>query len=184
MSRFANMDGRLKRPSAADCDPSKGTPPNSVPDDDEDNDDETEAGSGRKDKEKDMTEAELNQAKTDARADGVKAERDRFTAVLASEHYQGREAVAHKMLGKDMSADDIIDVLATTPAANAEPETEVEKPDAEAAARAEMKDAIKATGNSGIDTNGSGDGGKPEQTATQRILNAQRAFGGGKPISA
>ncbi len=155
MSRFANMGDRLARPSAADCDPPKGTPPKSVPDD-EDNDEETEAGSGRKDKEKDMTEAELNQVKADARAEGVKAERDRFTAVLASEHYQGRDAVAHKMLGKDMSAEDIIDVLATAPVATATLEADAEKPDAEAAARAEMKAAIKATGNSGIDTNGSG----------------------------
>lgn len=151
MSRFANMDGRLKRPSAADCDPSKGTPPKSVPDDGEDNDEETEAGDGRKDKEKPMTEAELNQAKADARAEGVKAERDRFTAVLAHENYQGREAVAHKLLGKDMSAEDIIDVLATAPAAAAEaPAAETGTPDPDEAAREEMKAVLAKSKNSNI----------------------------------
>jgi hypothetical protein len=164
MSRFAKMDDRLKRPSAADCDPSKGTPPKSVPGDDEDTDDEeTEAGNGRKDKEKDMTEAEIETMKAEARAEGVKAERARFDAVLASEHYTGREATAHKLLGKDMSADDIIDVLATAPVAAA---AEAEAPDAEAVQRDEMKKALAETGNSKIDPNGGGKSNN-EQTSAQ-----------------
>jgi hypothetical protein len=121
MSRFANLSERL----SADL-PKNPTRP------DEDEEDDTTT-SEKKDKEKKDMTTEIEQAKAEASAAGFKEANDRMNAVFASEHYEGREATAKVLLGKNMSAADIIDVLATTPKA--------EKPDADtdAAARAEVK---------------------------------------------
>ena len=91
-----------------------------------------------------------------AHADGVKAANERMNAVFASKEYAGREAHAVKLLGKNMSADDIIDVLADMPKATpvaADPA--VVTAAAEEAARREMADTIHSTGNSNIDAGSS-----------------------------
>lgn len=83
-------------------------------------------------------------------------ERARYTAVMSSEHYQGREALAAKMLANDkLSADDIIGMLAAAaPGAAGN--------DADAAAGASMLAAMKAFGNP--DTTHAGSG-KPKAEA-------------------
>jgi hypothetical protein len=51
-------------------------------------------------------------------AAGFKEASDRMAIVFASEHYAGREAYAHKMLGKaGLSGSDIVDLLAASPKA-------------------------------------------------------------------
>jgi hypothetical protein len=113
------------------------------------------AKSKRKDDE--MAEAEQNAAvetaKKEGHAAGFKAANERMAAVMASEHYAGREAAAAKMLSKEgMSADDIIDVLAASPKAETTATTpEANKEAAEEAARKEMKDAIQSGKNSDVD---------------------------------
>lgn len=84
-----------------------------------------------------------------ARAD----ERQRFTTVMASDHYIGREGLAATLLASDkMTADEIVTALAAAPKAAAEPAESAGDP--EAAARAEMQAAIAATGNSSVDAGG------------------------------
>ncbi|MGV1352813.1 S49 family peptidase [Klebsiella pneumoniae] len=70
-----------------------------------------------------VTQAEHDRAVNAAHADGTKAgataERERFKAVFASEHYRGREAAAQQMLATtDMTAEQITGVLATLPSAS------------------------------------------------------------------
>lgn len=87
----------------------------------------------------------------------AKAATERAVAVLSNGHAQGRMDVATGLLANDkLSADEIITVLAAMAPA--------EKPDPEAAARAEMQAALEANGNSEIEAN---DGGvsKPEAKA-------------------
>lgn len=67
-----------------------------------------------------ISQADHDRAVTAARTDGQKlgatAERDRFKAVSASEHFAGREKAAHHMLlTTDMSAEAITGVLANLP---------------------------------------------------------------------
>ncbi len=136
MSRFAGLSQALKpqgRNSPA---------PEELPDED----DGMEPESQDDEEEKTMT-TETPVEQTEAYQAGYAAANARFTAVLASEHYAGREATAQKLLGKAMSADDIIDVLASTPAA-AVSATSAEA--AEVAARDEMRGAIGANVNSGV----------------------------------
>lgn len=87
-----------------------------------------------------------------AHADGVKAANDRMNKVFASNEYVGREAQAAKLLGKNMTAEDIIDVLADMPKVvpTAVDETAI-KAAAEEAARNEMAATIAKTGNSNVD---------------------------------
>lgn len=120
-------------------------------------DDGTSPPAKSKRKDTDMAEAEQNAAvetaKKEGQAAGFKAANDRMNAVMASEHYAGREATANKLLSKEgMSAEDIIDVLATTPKAEATALTpDAAKEAAEAAGRKEMQDAIKSGTNSDVD---------------------------------
>lgn len=67
-----------------------------------------------------LSVADKNATQAEARAEGMKAgaaaERERFKAVMASEHYVGREAAAHHMLfTADMAAETIVGVLAGLP---------------------------------------------------------------------
>lgn len=85
----------------------------------------------------------------------------RFTAVIGSEHYAGREKLAATLLASDLTADAIVGALGDAP--KAAPETaalteEQKKEAAEAAAREEMKAALGQGKNSGIDANGGGKG--------------------------
>lgn len=99
-----------------------------------------------------------------------KAERDRFTAVMGSEHYAGREKLAATLLKSDMSAADIVAALGDAP--KAEPSApnalseEQQLGAAEAAGREEMLKAIAETGNSHIDANGGGKGNDKKADAS------------------
>lgn len=132
-------------------------PAPAVPDDDED--EETTTTSTKK-KEASMadettTEAALEQARTEAATAATKAANARFSAVLASEHYAGRETLAQTLLGNDkMSAEEITAALAVAPKGG----TEASTTDADAAAREEMRNAISETGNSEADASGGGKG--------------------------
>jgi hypothetical protein len=153
MSRFAGLPTALKaraqEPTNPDC-----------PEDDED-----EAGSGQKSKKKDnpdMSEqndaAAISAARDEGHAAGFKAATDRFQAVISSEHYAGREALAGKLLGKNaMSADDIVEALAEAPKVEAKTLTEEEqRAAAEEAGRKEMREQIqKGADNSSLDPNAS-----------------------------
>lgn len=86
----------------------------------------------------------------------------RITAVMASEHYAGREGLALNLLGAGMAVDEIVGALAVTPLASAAPD-----PDRmESVMCAEMRAMIAETPNSKVDAIGGG-GGKPsgEQSA-------------------
>ena len=109
-------------------------------------------------------------AMNEAVAQAVAAERTRTNAVLASEHYAGREALATNLLATDLSAEQITAALASAtkvePAAITTP-----APDADEAARAEMRAAITDNANSGIEA-GSGGGVTDQQTAEAGMKSA------------
>jgi signal peptide peptidase SppA len=59
-----------------------------------------------------FTQADLDKAKTDGVTEGRSTERDRFSAVLASDHFTGRESLAKKMLTNPaLSATEINEML-------------------------------------------------------------------------
>jgi hypothetical protein len=130
MSRFTGLPDALK--AAADKPKDEENPVIT-----DENDDGTEPKSKKKDKDM-STETPVEQ--TAEYQAGFKAANDRLNAVTASEHYAGREPSAHAMLGKSMSASDIIDILATQP--KIEPATIIIDP---AAATAAAEEAGKAT---------------------------------------
>lgn len=112
------------------------------------------------------TKAAIEAARTEGRDTGLKSANERMNAVFASEHYAGREAAAAKMLGKpNLSAEDIVDLLADMP--KAEPQAaaglteEQQRAAAEEAGRKEMKAALEEGQNSQVDA-GTG-GGKPDK---------------------
>ena len=154
MSRFANLSERL----SADL-PKNPTRP------DEDEEDDTTT-SEKKDKEKKDMTTEIEQAKAEGHAAGFKEANDRMNKVFASEHYEGREKTAQTLLGKNMGADDIIDVLASTPKIEPSALLNSVESDPEATALAEMKDALAQTGNSSVEASG-GASKKKEETSAQ-----------------
>jgi hypothetical protein len=126
--------------------------------DDEDTEDEEEI----------MTEQEIEKMKADARAEGVSASHARYNAVLASEHFAGREAMATKLLAKDgLSADDIIDVLSGAPATAAAAPAALDKnsPDFKAAVDAQARDAMAKLLPTAADNADLRDGGEPDTSA-------------------
>ena len=63
-----------------------------------------------------FTQADLDAAKAEGVTEGRQMERDRYAAVMSSEHYAGREGLASKMLAKEsLSAEDINEMLADAP---------------------------------------------------------------------
>ena len=65
---------------------------------------------------KTFTQADLDAAKAEGVTEGRQMERDRYAAVMGSEHYAGREGLAGKMLAKDsLSAEEINEMLADAP---------------------------------------------------------------------
>lgn len=111
--------------------------------------DETEDAKGKK-KDDYMTEDEHNAAVAEATAKAKADERARFGAVMASEHYEGREKLAATLLANDkLSADEIIGALEAASPAVAE-ETEA---DTEAAAREEMQAALNSSSSATIEAN-------------------------------
>lgn len=118
------------------------------PEDEEIEEPDASTSNGKDKKMTDTNTAAVETAKKEGHDSGFKAANDRMNAVFASEHYAGREALAAKMLGKPgLSAEDIIDVLASTPkAASSELSAEEQRTAAEEAARTEMQAAIKNGG--------------------------------------
>ncbi|QZP06804.1 hypothetical protein [Caenibius sp. WL] len=139
------------------------------PDDDDDLDDDELPET--KPKEAEMADnVEVNAAVEAARKEGhtagFKEANDRMNAVFASEHYAGREAAATKLLSKNMSAEDIVDVLADMPKAEANAAlSDEQRKAAEEAGRKEMKDAMSETQNSNIEANGGGGKTKTDSRA-------------------
>lgn len=114
-------------------------------------------GKGKK-KDEPMTEQTTDTAVAAARAEATTTANARFSTVLASEHYAGREALAKNLLASDLTADAIVAALAASnPAPVAAAAT-----DPDAAARAEMRSALDETSNSNVDANA---GGKPAAEA-------------------
>lgn len=140
MSRFAGLPEALRERNA------RAQVEDEMPDDDED-----EGCSGtparKKKDDPDMTDTPNTEALAAARSEGFKAATERFNAVLASEHYAGREELAKSMLSSDkLDAGEIIAFLAASPKAAAV-ETTV---DSEEIAREEMRAALAETANSDI----------------------------------
>ncbi|MAC56930.1 MAG: hypothetical protein CMH85_01330 [Novosphingobium sp.] len=145
-----------------------------LPDDDEDQ----QAGK-QKDKTK-MSDTNKDQeaAVAQAAADAKKEANERFSAVLASEHYTGRETLAKNLLATDLSADQIIAALADAPAKADAPATTSED-DLKKAKEDGQREGMKAAAgheNSGVDPNGGG--GENKLSASDRWGRVyDRAFG-------
>lgn len=126
--------------------------PETMPEDEGD----TEA-KGKKKKDTEMTEEEhkaaIAEAETKAKAAGFAEANERFAKVTASEHYAGRELLAHKLLGNaKLDADEIIDTLsASEKKVEFEASEEAKAAAAEEAGRKEMQAALGETTNSKID---------------------------------
>ena len=123
--------------------------------------DEPEPKSKRKDKK--MAEAEQNalveSARAEGRAEGRKEMQIRFGAVMASEHYAGREPAAAMLLTRESlasaSASDLNDLLAAMPKVEQAALSEEQQSDAaEAGGRKEMQAVLATTNNSKIVTGG------------------------------
>ena len=123
-------------------------------------------------------EVDATKIAADARAE----ERKRFATVQASEHYQGRESLAGKMLAEtNLSGDEIVSMLAAAPKAE---EPKKEEPKAEAPKKrdhfAERMAAEGTPGITGIEDQGGDDAemvdGRPK--ASVSILAAYQASGG------
>jgi len=129
------------------------TPPNN-----QDENGEEEAKSSKKKKDHKMTEESNASALAAATSAGAKATHERFAAVMASNHYAGREPLAMKLLGNDkLSADEIIDTLSVAEAkpAPVAADPALSQEAAEEAGRKEMQAALGATTNSNLDASGS-----------------------------
>lgn len=147
----------------------------SEPDDNPEDDDENRPDGDAKGKKKEdamsdvktHTQADVDKASADATAAATLAANERFNAVLASEHYAGREPLAQKLLGKaDLSADDIIDMLQAAEKKHAAEANDLSDEDrrkaAEEGGRQEMRDQLGKDKNSDADPN---DGKQPDSKA-------------------
>lgn len=122
--------------------------------------DETESNP---EEDQDMTEEEMNAIKATARKEGFDAATTRFSAVLGSQHFAGRETLAKTLLATDLSAEQIdVALAAAAPAATVAPVKEED----DAAARAAMTAAIAENKNSGIQAD---DAAKPDQAEAKAI---------------
>lgn len=117
------------------------------------------------------TNAAVDTAKKEGHTAGFKAANDRMNAVMASEHYAGREASAAKMLSKEaLGSDDIIDLLAVMP--KTEPTGQIDdqqRAAAEEGGRNEMLAALGKDKNSSIDADGGKGGGKDKAASSAAI---------------
>lgn len=123
---------------------------------------------------------ELETAKAEAHSAGFAAANARFAAVMASEHYAGRETLAQSLLANDkLSADEIITHLeAAQPAGDAGLSEEEQRQAAEEGGRQEMQNALDEGANSNIDANNGG--GMEPVSKVDSILAAQRKARGRK----
>lgn len=109
-----------------------------------------------------VSKAEHDAAVAKAATDAATATNARWSTVMASTEYPGRETLAHKLLGSDMAAEAIVDTLSAAP--KAVTQTAAADPAAlqaasEEAACKEMKAAIEAgAGNSTVDASSAGSG--------------------------
>ena len=103
--------------------------------DDEDEDEMEPEGDDNKPKPKKKDDEYM-----DDKASAAKAATDRSLAVMASEHFAGREKLAATLLGSSMSADEIITALAAAP----KPSVGANADDEDAKARADMRAKLAA----------------------------------------
>lgn len=150
------------RMAARAAQPDPETNPNE-PEPDEDEDDTSASSEQQKDKKPMDTNCNA-----DAVAQAVNAERQRTSAVLASEHYAGREKLAASLLETELSADQIVTALAASNAAPAKAEA-----DPESAARDEVRTVLGANANSGIEP---GAGTSPQDDAKASDASWDRAY--------
>lgn len=155
MSRFAGLPAALKATKAS----------SEAPEDIEYNEDEGDGSpppAKSKKKEPVMADetqtAALDAAKKEGHDAGFKAATDRFNAVMASEHYAGREASAAKLLTNgalfSASADDVCAILADMPKVEQTALTEQQQLEAaEEGGRKEMQAELAKGKNSNIDAN-------------------------------
>lgn len=106
----------------------------------------------------DMTDKPNDDAVASAIAEATKAANARFSAVLASDEYKGREALGQHLLAGDMSADDIISALKVAPRADAAALTEEQREAAEKGGRDEMQAVLEGVKPSGTSAD---EGDKP-----------------------
>ena len=147
-------------------------------------DDEDECAGKKKDKKQMSDNTDTEAAVAAARTEATKAANARFTTVLASEHYAGREQLAQTLLANDkLIAEEIISALTVAPKASAEPvgqqantlTAEQQSENAEAAARAEMQAAIADNRNSNVDANGGGSPGGDKKADASAVWARARA---------
>lgn len=163
-SRFAGLTklGRAaSRAAEDDIDGAEApdTPTPAEPDEDEEKDDVTDTTGG----------AQAQQQQPPAQASGgddpaktaQAAERQRTKAVLGSEHYKGREALAANLLDTEMSAEQITAALAAAPkgAAEANP----------------MLEQLGKSGNPDLGTGGSDDAPADPRAAADAVWDRARA---------
>lgn len=128
-----------------------------------------------KKKDKPMTDDEIKAmvatAKAEGAAEGEAKAHARTTAVLASEHCEGRKELAVSLLGTSLSAEEIVKQLSVAPK-SAAPSAVDPSAAAEAAARAEMASAIDKNKNSDIKV---GDGGDKDADPKEQTKAAATA---------
>jgi len=116
--------------------------------------------------------AAVTEATVAATAAATKAERERHATVLASEHYAGREALAHKLLAKDLDAETIADALSAAPKAAAPAAKADENP---------FTAAMNAEGGPGVGTDAAADADADADPV--KAIMADFAAAGGTPHS-
>lgn len=145
---LAQLSDEQKAGLAASLNPAAnaGDKPKKASDDEDEDDIETEDDGTKKPKSKKKDDEYM-----DDKASAAKAATDRSLAVMASEHFAGREKLAATLLGSSMSADEIVTALAAAPK-GATPSTDSESDD-DAKARADMRAKLAAEqpGNLGAD---------------------------------
>jgi len=128
-----------------------------------------------------ITQDAVDAARKEGRDEGYQQANARMTAVFASEHYAGRETYAAKLLGKQMAAEDIIDLLADYPVAKPEGGQQASREEqlqaAEEGGRKELRAQLDGDTNSGISMD---DATSTSLTKAQEILRDQAAFTGRK----
>ena len=181
MSLSRRLDAHRQAVTSAQAD----TPlPKTNPPRPKDEEDVLQPESIKKDEEINMTkeehEAAVAKATAEGIATGISQANDRNDAVMASEHYSGREPLAKTLLATGLSAAEITAALATAPKieATALNLAEVEEK-SEAAATAVMREAIASNVNSAINvSDGASATGASTDTGKIDLAADLRAFGG------
>lgn len=136
---LAQMTDDQRTALAASLNPAAnaGDMPKKASDDEDEDDMETEDDGTKKPKSKKKDDEYM-----DDKAAAAKAATDRSLAVMASDHFAGREKLAATLLASSMSADEIITALAAAPKG---PASGVDADDADdAKARADMRAKLSA----------------------------------------